>query len=569
MWSLDTAGDQLQLTSGANDLQPAVDPTGQTVAFSRTEGTNATAGSGIYTVPIGGGAVSRLLDASWFAADPAWSPDGTKIAFAGGGHLIGQSLSRPSGIYVMSADGRGSPRLVYSGKTDFAVEGHPSWSPDGSKLVFQGGNAALSDPPNFDLYVIDSDLSGPAVDITNTPDSETGPAWSPDGSRIAFSLQPATEQGSLARPAKGAIGVVASDGSGRVLLTDGKALDTDPGWSPDGTLIAFARTINAKGESPPSYILEVTATGRPQIVSTSIIGSDPFWTKGSISGSPGARPPDFATIRGVPYPVCNVSSVSADFTGAHGIAYLFSRETGSTCQSVAEADNAFLALDRRGQGRPGDVTVSGAIDCFKGCRVFGAPDLDGDGRAELAVVVVDGDAADSIEFYKVVSSDAGPVFKQVTYGGTKAVYTDWGGTANYRSGVECQRALSLRLILNFKIGIRRGAGVETSLTIKEKRQYDREEPFFKTPFPTKRPFAFCGGRAFFGVGGGPYLLLGSSPVRARTSSFSRSMPRSVGTSEPRSSTSRPLWMNGAARSSSTQLAGMPSSVRRRRNTSSR
>jgi hypothetical protein len=84
-------------------------------------------------------------------------------------------------------------------------------------------------------------------------------------------------------------------------------------------------------------------------------------------------------------------------------------------------------------------TVSEAIDCAKGCRVFGAPDLDGDGRAELAVVVVDGNAADSIELYKVVSGDAGPTFRQVTaraHGGP--VYFDWGRLANYRAGVVCQ-----------------------------------------------------------------------------------------------------------------------------------
>ena len=277
LWSV-SAGTQTRLTSGPNDLQPAVNPTGDKVAFSRTEGSNGTGGSGIYTVPIEGGRISRLLDASWFATDPSWSPDGTEIAFAGGGHLAGQSLNRPSGIYVMSVGGQTVPKLIYAGKTDFAVEGHPSWSPDGSKLVFQGANAALSTPPSFDLYVINSDGSGPATDITNSPESETGPAWSPDGTRIAFSLQPAPVSGVLAPPAtKGSITTIAMDGSRRVLLTDGKTLDVDPAWSPDGKLIVFARTVGHR--SGPSYILEVSATGRPQIISTGTNGGDPFWQK--------------------------------------------------------------------------------------------------------------------------------------------------------------------------------------------------------------------------------------------------------------------------------------------------
>jgi Tol biopolymer transport system component len=43
----------------------------------------------------------------------------------------------------MSADGSTTPQIVYAGRTDLAVEAHPSWSPDGTKLVFQEGNVSV------------------------------------------------------------------------------------------------------------------------------------------------------------------------------------------------------------------------------------------------------------------------------------------------------------------------------------------------------------------------------------------------------------------------------------------
>ena len=289
LWSITSAGSQTRLTSGPNDLEPAVNPAGDTVAFSRAEGKNGAEGSGLYTVPIGGGQVSRILDAPWFATDPTWSPNGTKIAFSSGGSVVGVNMpGRAFGIYVMSADGSGLPVLLFARQTGLAVAGHPSWSPNGFKLVFEATNAALSNPPNFDLYVINADGTGSARNITNSPESETNPAWSPDGRRIAFSVQPATAPRVMAKPPnRGNIATIAVDGSGRVLLTDLTTLDVDPAWSPDGSSIVFAR-INQGGAA--SYILEVSTTGRAQTISTGINGGDPFWQKASSTASASARP---------------------------------------------------------------------------------------------------------------------------------------------------------------------------------------------------------------------------------------------------------------------------------------
>jgi dipeptidyl aminopeptidase/acylaminoacyl peptidase len=138
--------------------------------------------------------------------DPAWSPDGAKLAFESQHEIV-----------VTAADGTGRVTVAPDGSC-------PSWSPDGTKLAFD----QRSGP---DIWRINADGSG-AVKVTNDPISDHYPAWSPDGNRIAFT-----------RFDYGAhIYLVNVDGSGLVQVTSGIQAFR-PSWSPDGTRIAFAGTV--------------------------------------------------------------------------------------------------------------------------------------------------------------------------------------------------------------------------------------------------------------------------------------------------------------------------------------
>lgn len=73
----------------------------------------------------------------------------------------------------MNANGSGATRLTAGGDG-------PAWSPDGSKIAFwshRGGN--------LDVYVMNADGSAVAR-LTTDPADDLHPAWSPDGTRIAF-----------------------------------------------------------------------------------------------------------------------------------------------------------------------------------------------------------------------------------------------------------------------------------------------------------------------------------------------------------------------------------------------
>jgi TolB protein len=151
----------------------------------------------------------------FFQIEPAWSPDGRRIAFA----------SRREGtphVYVMQADGTGTRRLTRSAQDD----DHPSWSPDGRRIVFSREGALFAIPAG----------GGPARRIGREPGSAADPAWSPDGSLIAYDYR---QPGSDVRE----LWVMRSDGSGARQLTKLGGVSVWPAWSPDGRRLAFQSDI--------------------------------------------------------------------------------------------------------------------------------------------------------------------------------------------------------------------------------------------------------------------------------------------------------------------------------------
>jgi Tol biopolymer transport system component len=108
---------------------------------------------------------------------PTWSPDGSKIAFTS------DRFGGNDEIYVMDAtdsdiDGNGDnlTRLTTNTASDF----QPAWSPDGSQIAF-----ASDRDGNFEVFVMDADGSEP-VNLTNAAAGDAEPDWSPDGTKIAF-----------------------------------------------------------------------------------------------------------------------------------------------------------------------------------------------------------------------------------------------------------------------------------------------------------------------------------------------------------------------------------------------
>jgi Tol biopolymer transport system component len=164
---------------------------------------------GLYELEPGG--TPRRITTEVGDDSPAWSPDGTHVAF---NRFVGGAQQ----ISVMRADGTGVTRLT-SGPTDEA----PTWSPDGSRILFVRETQGRTD-----FSTMKPDGTNLRTLVQGERD-DAGPAWSPDGSTIAF-VGAGSENGAL--------DLMRSDGSGRRTIE--ATIEAGwPKWSPDGTLIVF------------------------------------------------------------------------------------------------------------------------------------------------------------------------------------------------------------------------------------------------------------------------------------------------------------------------------------------
>jgi TolB protein len=171
IWTINVDGTGLTRVThdNGNDFAPDWSPDGAKLAFEGGGG-----GYDIWTVDPDGSGLSRLTDDPEADIDPSWSPDGSKIAFSS---RRDQPATSGCGstcnfeIYVMNADGSGEARLT----NDPATDQQPAWSPDGEKIAFSRFNCSDSSCDGH-IYAIDGNGSG-AVAVTSGPAFDSAPDW--------------------------------------------------------------------------------------------------------------------------------------------------------------------------------------------------------------------------------------------------------------------------------------------------------------------------------------------------------------------------------------------------------
>jgi len=348
----------VNLTDAAGeDTRPAWSPDGSRLAYTCLRQPDGSIGS---TQRI----CIRNADGTGFAvlsntlADdfgPVWSRDGSRIAFTT------FSPGNPTVLSVMNPDGTGRFPILHQGAAN------PDWSGSGSTLVFDFGNAIWT-----------YDLVGNRMQSLSIAPGDSRPRYSPDGTKIVFQSN---------RDGQPEIYIMNSDGSGQTRLTNNPAWDTAPSWSPDGTRILFT-SLRDNVMSPSLYVMNADGSGQTRLTT----GSDGVWRRTittpavvfTETGTGNVAAINSVTYLRGPFRILDPNNFSVD---GHTRIMLFTTNIGivsppipATSTLSVQANGVNLPVENVGQ-------MPGITGQFESCIVVRLPDGLPAGNLTLTVTV--------------------------------------------------------------------------------------------------------------------------------------------------------------------------------------
>jgi Tol biopolymer transport system component len=273
------------------------------------------------------GAFERFVDVPGIAAGFAWTPDGS-------GFFVADISNPRADLLHVDADGR----VLGTIAADVSYRASPTFSPDGSRIAFIRTTPSAADPEEGEVWVANADGTG-AVRITREGGRKPSLAWSVGGTNILYSRQ---------TPERCDIVSVGADGSDRIVVAD------------RSTMGGCARELSVQPGVP-----DASATPQTDVVDEA--GRDV----------------------GMGFFVCQVSEIDAQLNGegAADTAVVATRlDVDGRCPSLVDEAEAYLGVDL---DRDGSVdTTYGPISCEGHyCRVYAAPDLNGDGDTHELLIV--------------------------------------------------------------------------------------------------------------------------------------------------------------------------------------
>lgn len=266
---VDGPGDVRQLSDDGGTFSPSFSPDGSEVVVSSIGDEGEVSDSfgpshlELQIIPAGGGE-PRAVGTSGYATDPAWSPDGARIAFS---RTPDGESAESTELWVIGADGTDERRLI--DPEDGLDDRSPAWSPDGRRLAFV--RSRFDDDGERSRLLVATIADGEVAGVETLLDDGARlgqPAFSPDGEVIAVPA-PFDDDGR-----SGLLLVGATSGE----ATRSVEAVTSPAWASDGRLLAYGQAPGVSDASGYWRVAELApdgdgfAVGLP-VPGTEVIGS--------------------------------------------------------------------------------------------------------------------------------------------------------------------------------------------------------------------------------------------------------------------------------------------------------
>jgi Tol biopolymer transport system component len=254
----------------ADDGQPAWSPDGRRLAFK-----TAQAGSNQLAVINADGTGETLLTRTFRFSEgqPAWSPDATKLLYR---RTPENPLVQNGDTWLLDVAGSAKdptqpvtqPVLLRTGD-----ERYPSYSPDGTQIAFRGDLDLVEPSGDEEIYVMNADGTN-VRQLTSNGDFDSAPSWSPDGQRILFERAPAGTFTPGTEAQEKDVYVMRADGTHVRRLTDSPGLDEGPEFSPDATKIAFSSARDGQQEI---YVMDADGANARRLTDNPARDESPDW----------------------------------------------------------------------------------------------------------------------------------------------------------------------------------------------------------------------------------------------------------------------------------------------------
>ncbi|HEY7567879.1 MAG TPA: protein kinase [Gemmatimonadaceae bacterium] len=209
--------------STIDEVWPTYSPDGKQIAYSIR-------GGGIFVVGATGESARRLTS---FGSNPAWSPDGKRIAFGSEEVLSAYNVNQTGTLWIVDVAG-GEPRRAAGGDGGFY---QPAWSPDGRRIAYW---SVIGGQRDLETILVNG---GDRVKVTNDAVVDWAPVWSPDGTYLYFASDRAGTMGLWRIPIDQQSGV--SRGAPQPIAS-GVDVDMDlPHLSADGSALIFRSKLES------------------------------------------------------------------------------------------------------------------------------------------------------------------------------------------------------------------------------------------------------------------------------------------------------------------------------------